>query len=1114
MENESDVAIVGMACRFPGARNLEEFWDNLAAGVESISRLTDAEMIAAGVPADVLNREDYVKAAPVLDAAEDFDAAFFGFSPTEAAGMDPQHRLLLELSQTALDDAGCDPDRYPGRIGVYAGAAMNTYFLHAGMGEHFAEDYIPTLVGNDKDFLATRISYKLGLRGPSMAVQTACSTALVAVHLARQSLLQEESDAALAGAVALRVPHRAGYFYDGSGIVSPDGHVRAFDAAANGTVFGSGGGIVVLKRLADALAEGDRIYAVIKGSAVNNDGRGKAGFTAPSVQGQADAVVEALANAGLSADDISYLEAHGSGTPIGDRIEVLALTQAFRRFTRRCGYCGLGSVKTNVGHLDVAAGIAGLIKTALALQHRQIPPTLHFSRPQAEIDFPGSPFFVNSGVRDWTAGGAPLRAGVMATGMGGTNAHLVLEEAPAPGPADAAPGPYLLVLSAKTPSALGRITRQLGLALTPASPMGSVARTLQTGRRCFAQRRFLLCHSAEEAKAALLRDADGGSGSFPGSPGTLPGTEGTRPSIVSAAARSEGLPPLIWLLPGVGDQYLGMGRGLYEHFEVFREEVDACARILEPLIGADIRAVLYPSGRTAVPVRKGIDLPGMLGRSAGEPRDPAAEKLDETLYCQPALFTVEYALARLWMEWGIRPDRLVGHSMGEYVAACLAGVFSLPDALHLIAARATLVNALPRASMLAILLPESELLPLLGEEISISLINGPQLCVAAGPAEAMASLQKRLKARDVIFRPVRNAHPFHSRLLDPIAGELGRAARQVRFSPPQIPFISNVTGDWIRSEQAVDPLYWVEHARHTARFSDALARVWSQPDLALLEVGPGRTLAVLATQHPARPPAAKPLVAASLRAGYDSQPDADFILHNVGRLWLEGAAVAWANLNGKPAPRKTSLPGYPFERVRHWIEPSRPLPSPAAAEKPDLADWFYVPSWVRTPFPGDLGAEAGTGEAFWLIVGPSSAFSGRLLRLLEERGAPTLAAGPESLADWLELIGRLKARLHQALHVVHLGPVAERANQATGFHSLMSLAQALGEHDLPVPVRIGAVTSQVHAVTGEEALEPAMATATGLCAVIPKENPQVTSFRSICPPAGFPMKAGGPGPCV
>src|SRR5437762_6934588 len=577
MNNEFDIAIVGMSGRFPGARNLDEFWHNLAEGIESITRFSDQEILESGVPASYLSHPSYVKAAPILQEPGHFDAGFFGFSPLEARTMDPQHRILLELSYVALEYAGCDPERYQGRIGVFTGAALNTYFTNVGLNSRLAEEYIPTLIDSDKDFLSTRISYKLNLKGPSIAVQRACSTSMVAVHLARQSLLSEEIDMALAGAVSVRVPHRAGYFCDGGGVVSPDGHVRAFDAKANGTVFGSGGGILVLKRLADALADGDAIHAVIKGSAVNNDGAAKAGYTAPSVDSQADAVVEALANAGVEADGITYLEAHGSGTPVGDPIEVRALTKAFRTFTQRSGYCAIGSVKTNVGHLDAAAAVTGIIKTVLALQHRQLPPSLHFTEANPEIDFARTPFYVNTRLRDWTSDG-PRRAGVMATGMGGTNAHLVLEAAPEPAASTNATAPHLLILSAKTETALDQATHRLGEFLNHSGSvnMSDVAYTLQIGRKAFPHRRCLVCSDREDAISAL-------------GPGTS--------KRVLSNSTEESRRPVILLLPGIGDHYVGMAHDLYDTWGVFKQEVDRCSDILESHLGIDIRNILYPNSQ-------------------------------------------------------------------------------------------------------------------------------------------------------------------------------------------------------------------------------------------------------------------------------------------------------------------------------------------------------------------------------------------------------------------------------------------------------------------------------------------------------------------------------------
>ncbi|MDO8540963.1 MAG: SDR family NAD(P)-dependent oxidoreductase [Opitutaceae bacterium] len=1117
MDSEFDIAIVGMAARFPGARNVEEFWQNLAQGNESIARLSDEEIIAAGVSPDVLTRADYVKAAAVLDDPGLFDAAFFGYLPGEAATLDPQHRLLLELAHIALEDAGCDPGRYRGPIGVFAGSAMNTYFLNRGFEGGFAENYIPTLVATDKDFLATRISYKLGLRGPSLTVQTACSTSLVAVHLARQSLLNEETDMALAGAVSVRVPHRAGYFYDGSGVVSRDGHVRAFDAAANGTVFGSGAGVLVLKRLADALAQGDRIHAVIKGSAINNDGADKAGYTAPSVNGQAAAVVEALANAGVDAGEISYVEAHGSGTPVGDRIELLALTKAFRNFTPRTSYCAIGSVKTNVGHLDAAAGMAGIIKTVLALQHRRIPATLNFTKPNEEIDFPTTPFFVSAKAQEWRDDGLPRRAGVMATGMGGTNAFVVLEEAPAAvAPAVPAPsGPHLLVISAKTPTALDAAARNFADVLDspPAKDadgdfLSRVAHTLQTGRRLFAHRRFVVSQGCEDAAGALR------------------GKSSTK--AVSGSVPRDGAPPVVFLLPGMGDHYVGMGRGLYERFEVFRQEVDRCAQFLQPILGADIRDGLFPPGEEkadAPAVPRGIDLKRMLGRGTNESSTPAGQNLERTITNQPVLFTVEYALARLWMHWGVEPERLVGHSMGEYVAACLAGVFSLEDALRLIAVRAQLVNDLPSGAMLAVMLPERDVLPLLGPALSIALINGPNLCVVAGPVAAIADFQNALKELGAIFRPVRNRHAFHSRMLDPMVDAFANHVEQVRLSAPRIPFISNITGTWITAEQAVDPRYWAEHARSTARFSDALEQVWKLSDRTFIEVGPGRTLGVLAMQHPARPAGRSPLIVSSLRHDYENQPDAEFILNSLGRLWLVGTDIAWGQLEPPAARQKISLPTYPFERLSCWIGPRASRRPESGRAKADLADWCYVPSWQRTDFfTGEPGEEK-SPHPLWLIFADEPALAEQLCGLLVERNSDVVVVRfgsshartsedaweirPACFEDHVKLFAAIKGRAAGGLNVIHLGAISPRVkppgaghdphSEELGFHSLMTFAQALGEQNIGAPVCLAAVTAQVHEVTGEESLNPAGATVVGLSGVIPKEYPGVTSFAIDLP---------------
>lgn len=1108
MNNDYDIAIVGMSCRLPGAQNLDEFWRNLAGGIESITRFSDQEILESGVPASYLSNPSYVKAAPILEEPGHFDAGFFGFSPMEAKTMDPQHRILLELAYEALENAAYDPDRYQGRIGVFTGAAMNTYFTNVGLNSRLAEEYIPTLIGNDKDFLSTRISYKLNLKGPSITVQTACSTSMVAVHLARQSLLSEETDMVLAGAISVRVPHRAGYFYDGGGVVSPDGHVRAFDAKANGTVFGSGGGILVLKRLVDALSDGDTIHAVIRGSAVNNDGSEKAGYTAPSVNSQADAVVEALANAGVEADSISYIEAHGSGTPVGDPIEIRALTKAFRNFTQRSGYCAIGSVKTNVGHLDAAAAVAGMIKTVLALEHRKIPPSLHFSEANPEIDFSGTPFYVNTQLREWTSDG-PRRAGVMSTGMGGTNAHVVLEEAPELGVSTDARPPHLLILSAKTETALDQATHRLREFLNRSDGvnMGDVAYTLQIGRKAFPYRRCLVCVDREDAVSALGQE---------------------RSKRVLSNRTGESQRPVILLLPGIGDHYVGMAHDLYQEWPVFRQEVDRCSHILESHLGIDIRTILYPISQSWKKDRKskGIDLKKMLGRNSDAPEDQDARNLNTTLFAQPALFTIEYAMTRLWQSLGITPDAIVGHSMGEYVAACLAGVLSLEDALRLVATRAKLVNELPQGAMLAVTLPENELLSLLPEDLSISLINGPSLCVVAGPVAAVAEFERMLTTRSVICRHVQNAHAFHSSMLDPIVQAFEAEVNTVQLNEPRIPYISNVTGTWITGREATNPAYWAMHANHTARFSDALHQVWQFKNPILLEAGPGRTLGVLAMQHPDRRDGGEPVAVSSIRHHYENESDVEFLWHGIGRLWLSGAEIKWDDVHRGERRRRVSLPTYPFERQRHWLESLR-IPELAAPtqgvihKNPNLSEWLYVPSWKRL-LPRSIGIDEMTlrmeKARTWLVFTDDCGFASVLIARLKSagQGVVTLRAGrgfqrvdphtfvlePGDPQHYDLLIKALHANESLPDRIVHAWSVTGIHSvppdgdgftqaQAMGFYSLVFLAKALATHNVGHEINLFALSNNVQEVFGTETLCPEKSTLLGPCIVIRQEYPNI-----------------------
>ncbi len=779
------VAVVGMAGRFPGAPDVETLWRNLCGGVESIRRFSREEAAAAGVPAERLDDPAWVRAGGVLDDPARFDAALFGISPREAEVTDPQHRLQLETAWAALEDAGRGPGTTEGRVAVFAGAGQPLYLLHhvhprLGRAGDFAEAYALAL-GNDKDFLATRISYRLNLTGPSLAVGTACSTSLVAVCLAASALAVGDCDLALAGGVALRLPQEAGYPYQEDGILSPDGHCRPFDAAARGTVPGSGAGMVVLKRLEDALADGDPVRAVLRGWATNNDGGGKAGYTAPRVEGQEEVIREALALAGVAPATVGYVEAHGTATPLGDPIEVAALRRAFAAEAAGGGgpTCALGSIKGNLGHLDAAAGVAGLIKAVLAVERGVIPPSLHFAAPNPRLGLEGSPFAVAAERREWRPEGRPRRAGVSSFGIGGTNAHVVLEEPPALPERPAAAGPHLLLVSAATEEALEASCRRLAerLEAAPELDLDDAAHTLQAGRRPLALCRAVVAAGHAEA-AALLR-------------GEGPGfrVDG-RAAAHDAAARHS----VAFLFPGQGAQHPGMGAGLYARQPVFRRAVDRCAELLAPHLAG------HP----------GVDLAWALPprRPAPGEEAEAAARLADTALAQPALFAVCWALAELWESWGVTAEAMLGHSIGEYVAACRAGVFSLEDALAVVAARGLLMADLPRGAMLAVPLSEEELaarLAAVSPELAVAAVNAPRLCVASGPAAAIDELAARLAADGVEARRLHTSHAFHSPLVAAAVEPFRQRVAGVALAPPQRPFLSNLTGTWIPPEDAPHP---------------------------------------------------------------------------------------------------------------------------------------------------------------------------------------------------------------------------------------------------------------------------------------------------------------------
>lgn len=949
-----DIAIVGMSCRFPGAANIDMFWSNLRAGVETITFFSDAELLAAGIDSRLLRNPHYVKAHGVLEDIDLFDAAFFGFTAREAEITDPQHRIFLECAWEALEHAGYDSEQYAGLIGIYAGASMSAYMVNIVSNRDIVDlvgNYQITL-GNDKDFLPTRVSYKLNLQGPSMSIQTACSTSLVAVCLAYQSLLNYQCDIALAGGVSISVPQKAGYIYQEGGILAPDGHCRSFDVQAQGTVGGDGVGVVVLKRLADALTDGDTIHAVIKGAALNNDGATKLGFTAPSIDGQSAVITLAHMIAQVDPATITYVEAHGTATPMGDPIEVAALTQAFRRSTDRVGYCALGSVKTNLGHLDAAAGVAGLIKTVLALKHQQIPPSLHFEQPNPQIDFVNSPFYVNNRLIDWHAN-APRRAGVSSFGIGGTNAHIILEQAPPIMSNTPAKSHHLLVLSAQTRSALEAATTALveHLKQHPNLNLGDVAYTLQVGRKAFNHRRVLVCQNLDEAVAAMeQRDA----------------------KRVLNAVQEHKDRPVAFLFPGQGTQYLHMARELYEAEITFRSEIDRCAELLQPDLGIDLRCTLYPD--------------------TTEP--DAAAVLNQTAITQPALFVVEYALASMWMAMGIQPQAMLGHSIGEYVAACLAGVMTLKEALHLVAIRGRLMQSLSAGGMLAIPLAEHELPPLHGQ-LSLAAVNGPASCVVSGPIDAIEAFAEQLAKRGTDCRRLYTSHAFHSEMVEPIMAPFIAHVERIALKPPVIPYISNVTGAWITAEQATDPGYWASHLRQTVRFADGLRLLVQASQYILLEVGPGQTLNTLVRLHSEA--SAEQVSLPSLRRPQDQTSDLTITLTTLGRLWLAGAAIDWTKWYGDNHCRRIPLPTYPFERKRYWIAAARigdnrAMPSETGQMNQEMS-LTPTPAKHSAPTAGKETSMTNTQVA----VVPTSARTPRIASLLQSTFGLLFAVDPASI---------------------------------------------------------------------------------------------------------------------
>lgn len=1084
--NNDPIAIVGMAVDLPGAPTANHFWENLRDGIESIEPLDEEALLAAGESPERLRHKDYVAAAARMAAFDEFDAEFFGFSAKEAAILDPQHRKFMEVTWGALENAGHMPERFKGDIGVYAGCGMGSYFyFNLCSNPGLLDDvgmFLLRHTGNDKDFLATRVSHILDLKGPSINIQTACSTSLVAVHYACNALRQGDCDMALAGGVTIELPHGRGYLFKENEILSPDGHCHAFDHRAKGTVFGSGAGCVALRRLSDALADGDHIWAVIRGSAVNNDGADKASYLAPSVDGQAAAVSKALENAGVAPDTVDYVECHGTGTYLGDPIEVSALTEAFRRGTGESGYCRIGSVKTNIGHLDTAAGVASLTKASLALHHKQMPPSLGYEAPNPAIDFETSPFRVNDALRDWDGRGSPRRAGVNSLGVGGTNAHAILEEAPERAASEESDWPFhVLCLSGRNKAALEGNSKALAahLRANPDLNLADVAWTLKEGRRGFGKRRVLVAETALEA-AELLEAGD------------------TRRVFTHEALGAS--PEVVFMFPGGGAQYVDMARDLYETEPVFAEWMDRGLDHLQAQLDYDIRALWMP------------------GEGAAE---AASARLKQPSVQLPLIMIVEYALAQLWMSWGVKPVALVGHSMGENTAACLAGVMRFEECIDLVLLRGRLFDRVPKGGMLSISLPVAEIEALVGDDLDIASVNAPELSAVSGPDAALDALAEKLDAMGAEYSRVAIDIAAHSRMLDPILTEFREFLAGLELKAPSLPVMSNRTGAVLAPQEATSPDYWTAQLRNRVEFAACVNTLAEVPGRVYLEVGPGKALSSLAQMCPAVAPGQ---VLSSLRHPDQDTADDAYFLCVIGRLWACGVEADWSQIWGEARRHRLPLPGYAFQRKRYFIEPGAPAVAETAPQalmrQEDMADWGWRAKWVPRFAGSDLVADADLSALpvqNWLFFMDDAGLAEAAAQRLEGAGhkvvrvvsgdatqalgpgryslAPEMGrAGYESLFAMLSEAGETPGRIGHFWLVTRgesfrPGSSFFDRNMEHGVFSLTHLAQVLGEQEFETPVHISVVTSGAEQLRDEALPYPEKSIVAASAGVIPREVP-------------------------
>lgn len=1069
----NDIAIIGMAGRFPQADNIDQFWTNLVSSTDCITRFSREELERMGVSQAALDDPNFVPAAGYIPDQDKFDAHFFEMNPREAANLDPQHRFALEVAWQTLEHAGYTPESVNGSVGVFAGVNMSTYFIFnllKGDESTSAGDALDTQISVDKDMFASRISYKLNLNGPSIALGTACSTSLVCIHLACQSLLNGESKMALAGGSHLATPNCTGHIYHQGGYSSPDGYCRSFDARGKGTVGGAGTCFVLLKRLDDALADNDTIYAVIKGSAVNNDGSEKIGYTAPSIVGQTNIIAEAQAVAGVEPDSIRFIEAHGTATELGDPIEFTALTRAFRLQTERKNFCGIGSVKSNIGHLGVAAGAASVVKAALALKHKVIPESLNFEQPNPKLDIDNSPFYVIDKLERIEAGEYPARAGVSSLGIGGTNAHIVLEEPPETASSDSRNW-QLLVLSAKTPSALDRMTENLAgwMQNVAGEKLADAAYTLQVGRKAFAFRRAFVLQDDKAARSLM------------------PLAASIAPARGLTGRAAEKTKKVVFMFPGGGTQHVDMARGLYEQEPAFRASLDECAALFRRKMGLDLVGLIYPDAARA---------------------EENAAILQKPKNFFAALIAVEYSLAKLWISWGVQPDALIGHSLGEYTAACIAGVFSLEDAVSLICCRGALFEKIEKGGMLSVTLPAEEVQQLLIEGVSIATINDPGRCTVAGRNEPIQAFERILEARQVEYRKLLIDTAGHSPMVDPILQEFGQFLGTIGFGKPAIPFISNMSGDWADPAEIATAAYWKNHLRQTVRFSAGVATLLKDDNAVFLEVGPGNALCSFVRSQ--LQPNAQSVLLNSLRHVKEEKDDLCHLLETMGKLWLAGVTPDWKAFHAEEQRKRIALPGYAFERKRYWVE-NRKNTAQAGAKLP-VADWFWQPAWRLQELPADSfePSAAQTVLAFIDELGVGAAVVERLRRqgarvLTVAQGSDFAEAGddayridPANANHYRSLLRHLQSRQLVPAAVLHCWNLAQVVAVADAGRPILDaqlsfiyLAQALEFCQLTDPLAILAVTGNREAVLAGDQVDCLQALVTGPARVIPYEFPQI-----------------------